>query len=446
MCSCAGGSVSCSPRCKAPFMRRGARADPLCVEKDSDDPCCVLMVCASESEPEPPAESCTFKNKTYSRGQTFFDACESTCNCGEAGNVTCKPRCPPTEAKMSDRCVAVPDSADPCCTVVLCDVTLGDEVAKPAMGAEEAALSLRLQLGGAEAVNSTAVRLSFPGGDLPDNVTVEASVDGRVWSRQEVVHEAGAAVISALQSGRTYFIRLRVPMSADMGNTVEVSLPAGPPTSAAPPSTTAAPAAANGTSAATPSAAACTYKGKGYALDEEFHDGCLAFCACTSTGMQCAPLECPTDFGLDLLDPECLDWETVPRNFVPQPPHCCPEKVSCRNNGSCAYEGQRFPNFSEIPTKVTGCGQRCYCEYGNVTCEAVCPPVAPAPPAALPCEPQQAILGHQHGDDCCLFWMCPQPVPHFGGHPGNETDQGERPPAPPTPSKASFPLVLAPTP
>ena len=86
--------------------------------------------------------------------------------------------------------------------------------------------------------------------------------------------------------------------------------------------------------------------------DEEFHDGCQAFCACTQTGMQCAPLECPTDFGLDLLDPECLDWETVPKNFVPQAPHCCPDKVSCRNNGSCVYLEQRFPNFSEIPSKV----------------------------------------------------------------------------------------------
>ncbi|KAK3924771.1 Putative epidermal cell surface receptor [Frankliniella fusca] len=454
MCSCAGGSVTCSPRCKAPFMRRGARADPLCVEKDSDDPCCVLMVCPSEAEAETePVESCTFKNKTYHRGQTFFDACESTCSCGEAGNVTCKPRCPPTEAKLSDRCVAVPDKTDLCCTVVLCDVTLGDEVAKPSMGAEDASSAMRLQLGGADVLNSTAVRLSLPGGDLPDNVTAEASLDGRVWSRQEVAHQAGAPVLSGLQPGRTYFIRLRGWPADMMGNTVEVSLPAAPATSPAPApaSSTAAPAgpagpASPGTTAG--SAAQCTYKGKSYALDEEFHDGCLAICACTATGMQCAPLECPTDFGLDLLDPECLDWETVPRNFVPQPPHCCPERVSCRNNGSCAYAGQRFPNFSEIPTKVTGCDQRCYCEYGNVTCEAVCPPVPPAPPAGLPCEPHQAIVGHQHGDDCCLFWMCPQPVPHFGGHPGNETGPAERPPASPapSPSKASFPLVLAPTP
>lgn len=419
VCTCAGGSVSCTARCKAPFLRRGARADPLCVEKDSDDPCCVLLVCAQDSEPEP-RESCTFKNKTYSRGQTFFDACESSCSCGDAGNVTCKPRCPPTEAKVSDRCVAVPDTADPCCTVVFCDVTLGDhDIGKPPMGLDEAAIAMRLQLVGAEAINSTAVRVT---GELPENATVEASLDGRLWLRQDAVREAGAeagapggpattvgALIAALQPGRTYFIRLR--LGGDVGNAVEVSLPASP-TTPAPVSSSAAPA--NSTS----TGSSCSYKGRSYALDEEFHDGCQAFCACTSSGMQCAPLECPTDFGLDLLDPECLDWETVPRNFVPQAPHCCPEKVACRNNGSCVYADKRFPNFSEIPAKVTGCDQRCFCEYGNVTCEAVCPPLSPAPPAGLPCPPQQAIVGHQHDDDCCLFWMCPQPVPHFGKHPG----------------------------
>lgn len=42
--------------------------------------------------PKPLEQSCTFKNKTYSRGQTFYDACESSCSCGDAGNVTCKPR------------------------------------------------------------------------------------------------------------------------------------------------------------------------------------------------------------------------------------------------------------------------------------------------------------------------------------------------------------------
>lgn len=50
VCTCAQGKVTCTPRCSAPFFRRGsARSDPLCVEKDSDDPCCVLLVCSHDS-------------------------------------------------------------------------------------------------------------------------------------------------------------------------------------------------------------------------------------------------------------------------------------------------------------------------------------------------------------------------------------------------------------
>lgn len=50
VCTCAQGKITCTPRCSAPLFRRGsARADPLCVEKDSDDPCCVLLVCSSDT-------------------------------------------------------------------------------------------------------------------------------------------------------------------------------------------------------------------------------------------------------------------------------------------------------------------------------------------------------------------------------------------------------------
>lgn len=66
--------------------------------------------------------------------------------------------------------------------------------------------------------------------------------------------------------------------------------------------------------------------GKIYKIGAEWYDECISFCTCVEGGKtECLTIECPTDFGLDALDPHCLDWETVPPNFIPKPPHCCPQ-------------------------------------------------------------------------------------------------------------------------
>lgn len=70
----------------------------------------------------------------------------------------------------------------------------------------------------------------------------------------------------------------------------------------------------------------CNYRGKSYKIDAEWYDECLHFCVCVEGGKnECVSIECPTDFGLDLLDRTCLDWETVPADFKPQAPNCCPQ-------------------------------------------------------------------------------------------------------------------------
>lgn len=70
----------------------------------------------------------------------------------------------------------------------------------------------------------------------------------------------------------------------------------------------------------------CNYRGKSYKIGAEWYDECINFCICAEDGKaECNTIECPTDFGLDVLDPHCLDWETVPENFVPKPPQCCPQ-------------------------------------------------------------------------------------------------------------------------
>lgn len=143
----------------------------------------------------------------------------------------------------------------------------------------------------------------------------------------------------------------------------------------------------------------CDFKGNHYALHAEFHDGCEALCVCSSSGVDCVPLRCPED-GLELLDPNCVQWDLHPKDFVPTPPHCCPEEMKCRFNGSCVYQGQTFNNWAEIPQALTGCEQNCHCEFGNVTCNQVCRPVPETPPN------EGCSLGKPPGEDCCQYWIC----------------------------------------
>lgn len=70
----------------------------------------------------------------------------------------------------------------------------------------------------------------------------------------------------------------------------------------------------------------CNHRGKVYKIGAEWYDDCLSICMCgEGTKIECITIECPTDFGLDVLDPHCVDWETVPPNFVPKAPNCCPQ-------------------------------------------------------------------------------------------------------------------------
>ncbi|KAF0288284.1 putative epidermal cell surface receptor [Amphibalanus amphitrite] len=161
----------------------------------------------------------------------------------------------------------------------------------------------------------------------------------------------------------------------------------------------------------------CLHDGKLYKVGDEFHDGCRQFCICGQAGKMCAPIRCPVRFGLDLLNPDCLEWE-VPRDPSRQPPDCCGEAV-CKDDGHCIYQGQKFRNQYEIPQNLTGCHQRCYCEFGEVNCQPDCPAVPDAPPAGLPCPPEQTELV-TGPNGCCQFWQCAQ----IGEYPGRRRRGG----------------------
>ncbi|XP_017776487.1 PREDICTED: putative epidermal cell surface receptor isoform X2 [Nicrophorus vespilloides] len=348
VCTCVKGKMDCVDRCQRPFIRRGKKIDdPLCKEKlVEEDSCCSVMQCTSDTH----ETGCNHKNKSYQFGDIVKDDCEEICTCQNDGHMDCKERCPPLTT-LNDKCLKIKDENDACCMKVICDVTLNDN-----------------KLIGAKYINQSAIKLEFEGNQtLP---LIEVSEDKNSWKTYTPL---SGGFLTNIDNNFKY---ARIEESDDFVEIQEYNNEG------------------------------CEFKGEMYKFGAEFNDGCESFCVCKEEGVKCLKMDCPTYFGTDVLDPNCIEWETVPTNFTPIAPKCCPEKLRCKNNGSCIYQGVTYPNWQQIPENVTGCQKRCYCEMNNVECQNICPPVTAHPPSNLDCLPQHATLGHMPGEDCCVYWTC----------------------------------------
>ncbi|XP_045483153.1 putative epidermal cell surface receptor isoform X2 [Harmonia axyridis] len=368
VCTCDKGVMNCRDRCQEPLFRRGRKInDPMCQEKSTDDPCCGILVCANSATE--PSIVCHDGNKTYTKGDTFHRGCEETCTCENGGNVVCKPRCQPRNTDNNIKCVEVQDPEDSCCKKLLCDVTLNENESE-----------VGLKITSAKYLNSSMIRIKFEP-KLEENDSspiVELGEDDKTWQAYKLLP---GGFLPVQNHSKFSFIRLEGTNEVLPLEGAEVS-------------------------EFDKDSQSCAYKGRTFKLNEEFNDNCTQLCSCKKTGMVCLKLDCPTYFGTDVLDSGCVEWETVPPNFVPSPPMCCPTEVRCKNNGSCEHKGEMYQNWQHLPTNVTGCEKQCYCEMGKIECQNVCPPMTALPGPDLPCPPHMATVGHLPNDDCCMQWVC----------------------------------------
>ena len=55
------------------------------------------------------------------------------------------------------------------------------------------------------------------------------------------------------------------------------------------------------------------------------------------SSLACFEIDCPSEFGLDVLVPDCIEWDKH-EDFVASPPTCCPPVPTCISRGQCEYK------------------------------------------------------------------------------------------------------------
>ncbi|XP_050666015.1 putative epidermal cell surface receptor isoform X2 [Leptidea sinapis] len=431
-CECMpGGIFECSPRCKHPYILRGRRIiDPLCFESPVDE-CCSIMACSTSSGETKPSslEMCRYGNETYPVGVKWNIGCEQTCSCEGKSTISCKPRC--TRLPPSDKCINVQDPNDACCEIQICDVSQ-DVHEEPLENATMSStpptenikhedsmemtkttfrpLVLPEPIGSIKVLhnNSVQVNLIHPNNTADPIHLLLSSDGGETWKDVELKF---TNLILDLEGGKDYVLKTKETgtkfnfriTTSDDGNEVPVE-------------------------DINESKIGCYSDGHLYEVGEEFHIGCSELCECIGPNKrECAPLVCPNHVGLELVSKSCVRWAPNP---PPQPPNCCPRTARCLSDGTCYFRGVAIPNWSEVPTSLSGCEQHCYCENGELDCQEACSPLPTLPPQTLRCPPMHRPAPVNISDeDCCKQWGC---VPNGQLSPGFPVKHNTQPPFLPT--------------
>jgi hypothetical protein len=446
-CSCSPKlEIACEPRCKLITENVASQCE---LKPDPEDACCQTMVCPPATnntnilQPSLPFDGCVFKGATYQKEERFFDGCEQQCQCMGWGDLVCLARCPPTTPGLGEDCYTLPDVTDACCNFTVCDkptleVPDVERVPEPLETLAGRGKQPRVLEGG-EGVTEGVL--------LGEFVEHHHGVRGQLWAANESTlvirnfsydgeapdvffyagsskrpEAEGAAILpfpwrgvagegAPLGAFRDSTVLLRLPPSLPVArlrwlavwcrafnmNFGDVVLEA------------AASLEERAGLEETPRSSGCFHSGRQRAQGEEWYDGCSAYCVCSEGGQPiCLDIQCPHEFGLDVIQPNCIDWDRH-EDFVPTAPTCCPPVPTCRSDGSCAYRGANFSNYDTIPMELSGCEERCYCENTEVQCKSACYELAESAPSWLQCEAGCAATLPREDRPCCLEWRCAAP-------------------------------------
>ena len=410
-------------------------------------------------QPSLPFDGCVFKGATYQKEERFFDGCEQQCQCMGWGDLVCLARCPPTTPGLGEDCYTLPDVTDACCNLTVCDkptILVPDVERVPGLevegGRQLSPLTERAKqprgIDGEEeqgvllgtfqehhhgvrgelwAVNSSmlVIRNFSYDGTAPDVYFLAGSsasprVDGAVllpypWRGDFPVLEDADSDVLGEFSDQTVLLRLPSELPVEKLRWVSVwcrlfGINFGDVILKSASSVEVASKQPRLIETAVVRIAAepggCLQAGQRREVAEEWYDGCTAYCVCSEGGeVTCLDIQCPHEFGLDVIQPNCIDWDRH-EDFVATAPQCCPPVPTCRSDGSCSYRGGNFSNYDTIPMELSGCEERCYCENTEVQCKSACYELSSSAPSWLQCEDGCPATLPREDRPCCLEWRC----------------------------------------